>query len=266
MTLIGPIQGPKNSQTYDSGLRFYTWRGTEYPSVTSVRSLAGVPINLSAWYRKMTINRAIEQYDELGKKIAQDPKVASTWLWHAPDDASRGAKERGSAVHEAAAEGKAVTDVAPDVGELLIQYLKWLDDSHAEVLLRERQVWNVTTGYAGTFDLIARFPKSGEVHLIDLKTGAGTYPEHAMQCEAYRQGEFVGNDDKVDRAATDILQSVTGTAILHLQPGGWSYKIIDPKARPALWDAFTGLLDFAWWVHKNPTIDSMISRTLGTMP
>jgi hypothetical protein len=263
--------GPRNSRTNkDNGLRFYDWLGDEFPSVTSIRSLAGMPINLAAWYRRMTIQRAISEYKKLGELIDGgvtdvDGKLsgpAFSWLWRAPDDASAKSREIGSRVHEAAASKAPLMDADEEIRPLLRQYLKWLEDSGAEVLLAERQVWNLSVGYAGTFDLIAKFKATGKVYLIDLKTGSGTYPEHAMQGEAYSRAEFVGNDGVVDVEATKVLESVDGIAILHLQPDGWSFKIIDPAKRESVWKAFCGLLDFAMWVDRTPTIDDVVVRTL----
>ena len=62
---------------------------------------------------------------------------------------------------------------AEEIRPKLRQYLAWLHESGAEVLLKERQVWNLELGYAGSFDLLCRFP-NGELWIVDLKTG-GTY-------------------------------------------------------------------------------------------
>ena len=37
--------GPKNARTDpNTGLRFYTWQGVEYPSVTTIRRMAGTQL------------------------------------------------------------------------------------------------------------------------------------------------------------------------------------------------------------------------------
>jgi len=38
--------GPRNARTDQSGLRFYTWQGVEYPSVTTIRRMAGLSFPL----------------------------------------------------------------------------------------------------------------------------------------------------------------------------------------------------------------------------
>ena len=95
--------------------------------------------------------------------------------------------------------------------------------------------------------------------MIDLKTGTGMYPEHALQLEAYRRSEFIGEDDVVDQEATDILHQVTGQAILHLRPDGWTFKVVPPSDET--WRAFRGLLLFANWAYLNPSIDGLISAS-----
>ena len=155
---------------------------------------------------------------------------------------------------------------ASDIAPFLVQYKRWLAESGVEIMLAERQIWNLTQGYAGTFDLIGRFKKSNRIFCVDIKTGKGTYPEHALQLEAYARGEFVGNDDVVDDAATKILRQVEGRAILHLRPEGWSFKIIRPTLHGAIWMAFNDLLGFAMWVYANPNIDGLISHTIDSKP
>ena len=263
--LITVQSGPRNARTDpESGLRFYTWEGLEYPSVTSVRNLAGMPFKLNIWRTNQVIDRAMTKYTDLGAMLARggDPKAVASWLRKAADEKRDAAANLGTRVHDAAASGKTLAEVSADVAPFLAQYLHFLDHSGIEILVSERQVWNLTIGYAGTFDLIGRFKRTGKTFMIDLKTGTGTYPEHALQLEAYARGEFVGEDDKVDRKASAILAQVEGRAILHLRPEGWTFQTIDPAQYGRLWMSFTSLLDFAMWAHEFPTVDNLISHSL----
>jgi hypothetical protein len=257
--------GPKNARTDpETGLRFYRWQGEEYPSVTSIRNLAGMPHKLAAWRTNQVIEKAIAEFPTFARMVNEgsDEKAIATWLRAGGNKKRDLAAELGTKVHDAAAAGVPVDKVGTDVAPFLVQYKRWLADSDIEIMLSERQVWNVSEGYAGTFDLLGRFKRTNKVFMIDLKTGAGTYPEHALQLEAYARCEFVGEDDVIDQAATDLLQKIEGRAILHLRPEGWTFKVIKPSEYGKLWMAFSDLMGFAMWSYQNPTLDSLISRTI----
>lgn len=259
--LIKVQSGPRNARTDpESGLRFYTWNGEEYPSVTSIRNLAGMPHKLSNWRTNQVIDRAMTQYQTLGQMLADpknDPDAVAAWLRKAANEKRDAAAQLGIRVHDHAAQGTTLDKAPPDVAPFLLQYRHWLSESGIDILLVERQVWNEEVGYAGTFDLIGRFPKTGHNWLIDIKTGSGVYPEHALQLEAYRRAEFIGEDDVIDQAATQLLQNVGGAAILHLREDGWTFKVVPSSDKT--WRAFRGLLLFANWAYVNQTIDGLIS-------
>jgi hypothetical protein len=259
--LITVQPGPRNAYTDpDTGLRFYTWQGVEYPSVTSVRNLAGMPHKLAAWRTNQVIDRAITDNATFQRMLADgaDPKAIATWLRAGANKERDAAANLGTRIHDAAQAGMRLDKAPADIAPFLRWYLEWVADSQIDIKLTERQVWNEGIGYAGTFDMLGIMKK--QVWLIDLKTGKGTYPEHALQLEAYAQAEFVGEDDIIDQPATDLLQQVAGRAILHLRPDGYSFKIVPASERT--WIAFRGLLAFARWQYENPTIDGLVSRTI----
>jgi hypothetical protein len=262
--LIVVQSGPRNARTDpDSGIRYYTWQGREYPSVTSIRNLAGMPIKLAQWRTNQVIDRAITDISTLNGMISgsTDPKAVASWLRQAQNAKRDAAAALGTKVHDAAQQGLTLDKVGPEVAPFLKQYLSWVADTGIEIVLQERQVWSLTEGYAGTFDLIGRFPKTGDHWLIDLKTGSGVYPEHALQTSAYAEADFVGEDDVVDDAATDILHSVgqDHRAVLHLRPDGWVFKTLPHSDET--WRAFKALLAFALWVDANPSLDNLIGAT-----
>jgi hypothetical protein len=160
----------------------------------------------------------------------------------------------GTAVHDAAATGRSLADVPAEVAPRLRQYLDWLAASGAEILGSEFQCWHLTAGYAGTADLLARFP-NGSIWLIDLKTGKGVYGEYALQCIAYLRAEFVGADDVIDDRLTDLLHQATGMAVLHLADAGWEFRVL--RADDETWRAFRGLLLFAGWMSGHGSADSI---------
>lgn len=259
--IVGP--GPKNARTLPgTGLRFYTWDGLEYPSVTTIRRLAGVPHGLHQWGLGEVAKAAItyapdimqaqvvpddKQRDALLTKIRADLRAAAT--------AERDVAARlGVAVHDAAAARLSPSEAPPEIRPRLSQFHDWLDVSHAEVLATEFQCWNLSVGYAGTADLLVRM-RDGSVWLIDLKTGKGVYGEHALQLIAYMMSEFVGSDDVVDEDVTTLLHSASGMGILHLADDGWEFRSMAPDADT--WRAFRGLLAFATWMRLHERADDV---------
>ncbi len=264
--LIVVSSGPRNARTDpESGLRYYMWEGKEYPSVTSARNLAGMPHKLAQWRTNQVIDKAITEIAQMNKMLKEgtDPNAVAGWLRLGANKKRDDAADLGKKVHDAAEKGLGLADVGSDVAPILKQYLSWLAQTGANIVLKERQVWNPTVGYAGTFDFICDFPKKPlDYWLVDLKTGGGTYPEHATQLEAYGRGEFIGNDDIIDLAATSILQDVppANHAVLHLSPDGWTFKVI-PSSHES-WVAFRAILAFALWTDRNPTLDNLVTRTI----
>lgn len=271
-TVPGPtltIQpGPRNAYTDpDSGLRFYRWQGRDLVSVTSARRMAGIPHGLHQWTLGKVIDRALDDLPALLERVRSgDPRelaAVRTFLRRAATDERDRAAELGTAVHDAAAEGRALPDVDPAVRPRLRQYLDWRAKSQAEILASEFQVFHLGAGYAGSADLLARFP-DGSIDVVDLKTGKGIYPDHALQVMAYLMAEFVGADDVVNEEVTALLHQATGAAVLHLADDGWEYHRLRVDA--ATWNAYRGLLAFALWSHLHTRVSdiAIASRKGGT--
>lgn len=255
--VVGP--GPRNARTDpNTGLRFYRWGDREVPSVTTIRRMAGLPHGLHQWALNQVIAHALDNISSIAGRLASGDPAEVQLLKKELRGAATAERDRaadlGTAVHDAAAQGKALTDVPPEVAPRLRQYLDWLAASKAEILAAEFQVWNLTIGYAGTCDLLARFP-DGSIDVVDLKTGKGIYGEYALQVMAYLMGEFVGADDVVDEEATALLQQATGMAVLHLVDDGWEYHRL--HVDPTTWGAFRGLLAFARWMADHATVDTI---------
>lgn len=254
MPFITVAVGPRNAYTDpESGLRFYRWQGRDLVSVTTARRMAGIPHKLHEWTVGQVIDHALDHLGEYAKRV-KDPaqvKVIGHELRVAGTAERDIAAELGTAVHDAAAEGRSLAEVRPDVAPRLRQYLDWLTVSRAEILGAEFQVWNLTAGYAGTVDLLVRFP-DGSVWVVDLKTGKGVYADHALQLMAYCRAEFVGADDVVDEAMTELLHAARGMAILHLADNHWDFRAV--RADQPTWDAYRGLLLFSTWAaaHEDP--------------
>jgi hypothetical protein len=263
--------GPKNATTDpETGLRTYTWQGQQYPSVSSLRKMAGVSFPLHQWALSRVIERAVEQRDVLNAMLdrparkrerVRDKNVrleASRWLRSAATEERDAAAELGTTVHTAALLGAQEGDVDPEVALYLRQYHHWLAVSGAKVIAVERQVFNLTDGYAGSFDLLVRFP-NGDIYVIDIKSSRGTCTDHALQLIGYLKGEFVGEDDLIDVHLTDLLKQAKGMALLHLRADGWTFQRIKPE--PRMFRAFQGLLVFATFMADHQSIDGPVTAS-----
>ncbi len=250
--------GPKNAQTDANGLRYYTWQGRRFPSVTTIRRMAGIPHGLVQWMLNQVINRVLDDapsiVTRLGSGEAAQVAVVRHYLRTAATETRDRAAELGTAVHAAAAEDKKLPEVGSDIAPYLRQYIDWRAVSGVEILASEFQVWNPTIGYAGTCDLLGRFP-DGSIWVVDLKTGKGTYGEHALQLMAYLMGEFVGADDIRDEETTALLHQASGIAVLHLGPKEWEFIALRSDAET--WSAYRGLLAFGVWTAAHGSIESV---------
>jgi hypothetical protein len=264
---IGQTTGPRNARTDPkTGIRWYTWQGVEYPSVTTIRRLAGIPHRLAEWQIGQVAGRAIERIAEYHQRLSTaDPEAAAlvkTELRQAAVDKREARAAFGTAVHQAIEGGLALTDVGPDLAPRLRQFLDWRRRSGVEILGQELQGFHLEAGYAGSVDLLGRFP-DGSIWVIDYKTGGdnlteGVYPDQLLQLLPYLMAEFVGEDDRIDEPLTALLHQATGVALLHLVDDGWEFRSLE--ATPDAWGAFLGLLRFSRWMAAHPDMDSV---TLG---
>jgi hypothetical protein len=257
------MSGPKNAVTNErSGVRYYTWQGKAYPSVTSLRRLAGMPFGLAMWQMNQAIKAAINNSTTLDMLISNEgTDEAARWLRKEAMGERDAAANRGTEVHEAAALRKDPTAVPEEIRGPLLQYLHFLSYANVEVLLAERQVFNLDMGYAGSLDSLMRMqlPKwpRPRTLVVDLKTGKNVYAEFALQLMYYTLGEFVGQDDVVDDEATDLLHSAQGMAILHLTDTTW--ELLEVKATPELLETAISMAQFAHWMHDHESIDPLIA-------
>lgn len=243
-----PVLDPAELGRWTSGPLPAAGATVTVPSVTTLRRVAGIPHTLHQWTLTQVIERAVAVLPVAAAAMNSGTRLASlrTDLRRAAIEERDRKAALGTAVHDAAARGLLPEEAAPELRPYLRQYQDWLRASNARPLLQERQVWNLAVGYAGTFDLLAEFP-DGSRWIVDLKTGSGTYPDHALQLTAYRWAEFVGLAGVVDEAASGLLKSVAGTAVLHLSPRKWEFVSVTSGAEA--WRAFRGLCAFAEWTR-----------------
>lgn len=261
--------GPKNATTDpETGLRYYEWKGQKYPSSTSLRRMAGLPFKLHQWAISKVVQRAVEE-DAILRQMLDRPKrprervrdknvrkEASKWLRSAATEERDAAAELGTLVHDYAVRRTPLHLVDPAARPYLINFYDWVASSGVNIIATEKQVFNLTFGYAGTFDLLVEWPLTGDIGVIDLKTGSGTYSDHALQVCSYAMGEFIGQDDVIDVALTKALHSANTMALLHLTEDGWHYQRIPATAE--LFTAFRGLIAYATWMAANPDLAPLV--------
>lgn len=148
------------------------------------------------------------------------------------------------------------------------------------ILAREVQVFNLTAGYAGSFDALIWLqgefdadgnfvpldkPYPGKANdvtldtikqwggmliLADWKTSADVHTDQVVQTIAYLSAEFVGSDGVIDRRLTDLLLRADLGALVHIRPNGWGFHLFDWTTE--ITRAFLGSVAFARFLAKYP--------------
>ena len=220
------------------------------------------------------------------------------WLNKQADEPRDVAATRGTAVHAAIELGLSGTDKAWITNQFALKRLTPTDDDlefvsdcmrqyralRADVpfviLSQEPQCWNLTAGYAGSFDaLVWMLPEEralqregwqaladegkvdladiqkvgGRIVLADWKTSSDVYTDHVTQVTAYLASEFVGADGVKDARVTELLLAAQEGALVHIRPNGWAMDFFDFDAATLL--AFLGSCAFARFLalHEKPT-------------
>lgn len=252
--------GPRNATTDErNGIRTYNWKGEDLTSVTSLRRLLGVPFPLANWMVEQAVKAGVLYAGNLDSIKAEEGEGAAlTQLRKYANTERDTSANRGTLVHEAAAMGRHPADVDPEIGMPLKQFYDFLRVTGAKVVMQERQVWNLTMGYAGSLDVYLDMIWNNQRRLLvtDIKTGKGVYVDHALQLMGYGLGEFIGEDNKVDIEATNQLHKANGLAILHLSDTNW--ELIEVKATPELYSVFKAMVEFAHWQRRTPNVDTLV--------
>ena len=188
----------ETSRRFDRA-RFYTIKGRQYPSVTTVLDIIAKPA-LAPWYAKEE-RRYFEaaMLEILSRPGARDPE----YVLGAVADAVTGVKAADRAKQQAATIGTAIhagiewalrTQLGedagieprlPDAAAWAVESWKdWAKSVALEPLAIEHTVYCEICGYAGTLDLYARV--QGVLTVLDWKSGKAIYPEAFLQNAAYR--------------------------------------------------------------------------------
>lgn len=249
---IAPQEGKRPSQ---STYRFAVDSGEEQnlvtvPRVTTILNSVPKP-ELRFWREYGIVDAAIDAAPRMQEWIdSAGIKAVRNELVQAPFEASKPQREIGSAVHrqiESIIKGGHRPLVPPDVdGEqvrlCLAQYEAFASRYQPEYLASELTVVNMTHGWAGTLDAIARIDTDAgpRTLLLDIKTSAprkdgspGIYIDYCLQCAAYRHAEYAV--DRFTNQSWDMPET-DGAAILWI--GRDEYALIELQADEDIYRLF----------------------------
>lgn len=238
---------PRNARKASGSRRYYDWHGERFWSVTTITK-GGLPesYGLKKWARTIVAKGAVSTVQDgtLVPMVERSPEGAVEYLSSLPFSKANRAADLGSEVH-AAIEAKVLERPAPEPSEaaapFLEQFDRFVSEYDVRFLAAEATIYNRRHMYAGTLDSLvlvgaSRFPEFDleDVYaedyvgplptLLDVKTGAGLYPEVGLQLSAYRFGEFIGLPDDTERPFPPTNPLGIG---LHLQPTWFEPHAVD---------------------------------------
>jgi hypothetical protein len=181
--------------------------------VTTITGAALAKPQLLRWAAKQVALWAADnahQLDAFGRddfvKLATD----------APNRERDSRAARGTELHKHAEQLVTIghTDAPAEQVPLVEACAGFLDDWEAVPVLSERIVYHDTNQYAGRLDLVADL-SDGKRWLLDFKTGAGVYPDMALQLAGYRYARMVGGDD-----SDETMPTVDAVGVVHVREDG----------------------------------------------
>lgn len=185
-------------------MRYYTIKGSRYPSVTTILSALAKP-GLVQWAANCTRDALKEElfgFREASTFDSSEGKRILDQCAYRHKEISRAAMERGTDVHkrieryvQAELKGANQHDLWDD-DPFVAAFRTWESERRFTPIASEMVIYSLQHSYAGTCDLVGTVPTSGtnELMLLDVKTGSKTYPEYRLQLAAYAYayGEMTG--------------------------------------------------------------------------
>lgn len=219
---------PKHARSGPQNRRYYDWHGERFWSVTTLTK-GGLPesFGLAKWKRTIVAKGAVEavQNGSLVPMVEAAPGAAVAYLAELPFQRTKRAQDLGTEVHaaiEALVLGTPIPEPSAEAAPYLEQFGQFLTEFDPTFIAAEASVYHRRHWYAGTLDSVVEI--DGRRHVLDVKTGAGVYPEVALQLAAYANAEFIGGPDGKEYPMEPVDLD-TGLC-LHLQPDGFDLKAI----------------------------------------
>ncbi len=234
----------------------YYYEGREYPSVTTILGVLDKSAGLMSWAARQTAEAAVAVneapgFDSLIASVGVEGVIkalTSRSSWKRDE-----AAQLGTAVHALADDvvsGRATPANMPEgVASRVKHYIKWWETAGWTLRLSEAYVVapavpGAHTGYAGTFDLLAR-DRDGKTVLADVKTGKGVYREAILQLAGYGMAPLVAR--ATDEKAYPMPQ-VDRYVVLHVTTSG--VRPIELSVGSADQMAFLSCLDLYQWTKS----------------
>jgi hypothetical protein len=245
---------------YRTDKHVYHWNGGPgLPGVTGISDSADDKSGLINWAKRETARCAVDNYDLVRDLIERGGRDnAIQWLSGIPDFIRDTAGDLGTRVHrlsEQIARGAEPT-MTEEERKFTQGYRNFLEDYRPEFESLEGMIVNLTVGYGGTYDGIARI--NGKRTLFDIKTSRTVQAKTAVQLAAYAQGEFVGriNDPRKYGASKLGLDTFEDFAVLHVRPEQYArgYRLIRFRVGPAEWDAFLHAKALSEWRKQSKDV------------
>lgn len=213
----------------------YQWNGgAPLPSVTTIIGVVDKSGPLVGWAKRITAEAAVDHRAEIEGWVTLSGRDGAIAMLKTVAVAQRDkAANAGTDVHqlaEAIARGQEVL-VPEELAPYIASYRGFLDDFGPEFLAAEEMVADLTHGYAGTLDAIARI--AGEVWMLDIKTSKGVYPETALQLAAYGHAEFIGRPGTEQKFR---IPEIDRWGVIHVRPE--KYELIEMEVTRSTYGAF----------------------------
>lgn len=98
-------------------------------------------------------------------------------------------------------------------------FVGWHQQMNPEYLHSEKKVYSIENNFAGTTDMIAKFPEHGTI-VVDAKTSNSIWVEHILQLSAYWGAQL-------EEHGRDYLN---GGGLLHLEKNGKADFLVFPES------------------------------------
>jgi len=225
--------------------RFYFWKGARYVSVTTV--IDRIPKEaLQQW----KLRKLLEDF-RTHKEHVDDmtPAAALTYLTSLSETARLGSASTGTNVHrylELVSTGQSPSlSNSEELAGFYQQVDQFIVDYRPNFIESEARVYSNQWGYAGTLDAIIEI--GGKCYVMDAKSGKRVYPEVALQLAAYRNADFIGDPDGLERPLPDCSR-VAGL-VLHIRPD--KYELRTVTIGPTVHGVFLSALEVYDWSRQD---------------
>jgi hypothetical protein len=215
------------------------------PSVTTVIGVIDKSGPLLGWAKREVSNAALRNLDVLSKMVlTAGPESAARWLATIPGYQRDTAADIGTRIHrlvEQLARGTE-PEVTAEEAPFVAGYRRFLAAYQPRFLAVEEMVCSLRHQYGGTLDALAII--GGETWMLDVKSGAGVYPETALQLAGYANADFIGRPGTPRRFR---LPRASRFGVVHVRPEG--ARLIEYRVGRDTFAAFLEARRLYAWQH-----------------